>query len=240
MISKSAWAKAMMAGTAFTLASLSLPVAAVNAQEAPSVALEQARRGEDGVSGAGATSGNLESGSSKRDKDGNGGTASAGGSGEVATGNTSTSTDGASEEASGDAPPPPANADLLSALGILDDVTTYGIDVLSDSDIPLELLPAPTENSSPSAPADVNTGGQGSSGEAISTDPGAGSAPADAGAGSAPADTASEGAPAGGSTASAAEDGTENSGGKKKDKADKAAEGASGTDGGTETSTATG
>lgn len=228
MISKSAWAKAMMAGTAFTLASLSLPVAAVNAQEAPVVALEQARRGEDGVSGAGATSGNLESGSAKRDKDGNGGTASAGGSGEVATGNTSTATDGASEESSGDAPPLPANADLLSALGILDDVTTYGIDVLSDSDIPLELLPAPTENSSPSAPADVNTGGQGSSGEAISTDPGAGSAPADAGA---------EGAPAGGSTASAAEDGTANSGGKKKDKA---AAGEGGTNGGTETSTAAG
>lgn len=226
MISKSAWAKAITVGTAFTLVSLSLPVAAVNAQESPSVALEQARRGEDGVSGAGATSGNLESGSSKRDKDGNGGTASAGGSGEVAIGNTST--DGAANGSSSDAPPPPANADLLSALGILDDVTTYGIDVLSDSDIPLELLPAPTENSSPSAPADVNTGGQGSSGGGISTDPGAGSAPADAGSG---------GAPAGGSTASAAEDGTANSGGKKKDKADKAA---GGTNGGTETSTAAG
>ncbi len=228
MISKSAWAKAITVGTAFTLVSLSLPVTAVNAQESPSVALEQARRGEDGVSGAGATSGNLESGSSKRDKDGNGGTASAGGSGEVATGNTSTDGASASDGSSADAPPPPANADLLSALGILDDVTTYGIDVLSDSDIPLELLPAPTENTSPSAPADVNTGGQGSSGEAISTDPGAGSAPADAGSG---------GAPAGGSTASAAEDGTANSGGKKKDKA---AEGDGGTNGGTETSSAAG
>jgi hypothetical protein len=223
MSSKSTWAKAITVGTAFTLGSLSLPIAAVNAQESPSVALEQARRGEDGVSGAGATSGNLESGSAKRDKDGNGGTASAGGSGEVATGNTST--DGAVEDSSSDAPPPPANADLLSALGILDDVTIYGIDVLSDSDIPLALLPVPTENSSPSAPSDVNTGGQGSSGEAISTDPGAGSAPADAGSGD---------APAGGSTASAAEDGTANSGGKKKDKA------VDGTNGGTETSTAAG
>lgn len=227
MIDKSAWAKAITVGTAFTLVSLSLPVAAVNAQESPSVALEQARRGEDGVSGAGATSGNLESGSSKRDKDGNGGTASAGGSGEVSTGNTST--DGAAEGASSEAPPP-ANADLLSALGILDDVTTYGIDVLADSDIPLELLPAPTENSTPSAPSDVNTGGQGSSGGGVSTDPGTGAAPADSGSGG----TASEGAPAGGSTASAAEDGTANNGGKKRDKA------AEGTNGGTESSSAAG
>ena len=55
MIRKNAWARAMMVGSAFTLVSLSLPVAVVNAQDAPSVALEQARRGEDGVSGAGAT-----------------------------------------------------------------------------------------------------------------------------------------------------------------------------------------
>ncbi len=222
MLSKTAWARAVAVTSAFAILASAIPAASTYAQESPSVALEQARRGEDGVSGAGAAAGNTESGSAKRDKSGNGGSASAGSAGDVAT------ADGSSGGAAGSeaAPPLPANAELLSALGILDDVTTYGVDVLSDMDIPVELIPAPVENSEPAAPADVNTGGQGGSGtntSNVSTEPGAGSAPA------------------GGSISSAAEDGAGASeSGKKRDKADRNADGANTSDGGTETATATG
>lgn len=152
------------------------PASSVWAQETPSVALEQARSGEDGTSGAGAASGNMSSGEAKRDKNGNASTASAGSGGST----------GGSEDAN--APELPENAELLDALGILDDVTVYGIDVLTGLDIPVELLPPPAEPVS-SVPDDINTGGQGSS-STISTEPGTGSAPA------------------GGSISTAAEDGT--------------------------------
>jgi hypothetical protein len=158
-------------------ASLSLDV--VLAQETPSVALEQARKGEDGSSDAGAGSGNMSSGTAKRDSNGNGGNASAGGSGEVATADGSSGTGTAPAE--GEAAPLPENAELLDRLGILDDVTTYGVDVLVGMDIPVELLPElEPEVATTTAPADVNTGGEGTSG-----------------------------APAGGSTSAASEDGGE-------------------------------
>ncbi len=220
MLSKTAWARAVALSSAIAILTAAIPAGSALAQETPSVALEQARRGEDGVSGAGAASGNMESGSAKRDNNGNAKSATAGGAGETATAT-------GSEEGSGgggeEAPPLPENADLLSALGILDDVTIYGVDVLSDMDIPVELIPAPVESSAPAAPTDVNTGGQGGDGANISTDPGSGSAPA------------------GGSTSSAAEDGAGASEtGKKRDKAAKDAGSADSTNGGTETATATG
>lgn len=226
MLSKldTAWARTVAVSSAFAILTAAVPAGAAFAQESPSVALEQARRGEDGTSGAGAASGNMESGSAKRDNNGNAKTATAGtagGAGETATADGSSDGSGGGGES---APPLPENAELLDALGILDDVTTYGVDVLSDMDIPVELLPTPVEEPAPAAPTDVNTGGQGGSGESISTEPGDGSAPA------------------GGSTSSAAEDGTgATDGGKKGDrKAAKDAEAADTTDGGTETATATG
>ena len=88
-----------------------------------SVALEQARSGEDGTSGAGANSGNTSTGNAERDKNGNGGNASAG------EGGTTDTT--APEEA-----PLPENADLLAALGILDVVTAYDLDAVDWSRYP--------------------------------------------------------------------------------------------------------
>lgn len=180
MLSKKGWARAAALTGAMAMIIAAVPAELTFAQEAPSVALEQARRGEDGTTGAGAASGSMESGS-KRDKNGNGGNATAGGAGEVAT------DDGSSGDS---AAPLPENAEVLSALGILDDVTVYGLDVLSGLDIPVEVLPPPPAETSPSTPDDINTGGQGSDGANVSTEPGSGSGPA------------------GGSTSSAAEDGT--------------------------------
>lgn len=171
-----------------------LPAASAFAQEAPSQALEQARSGEDGTSGAGATSGNTSTGNARRDKDGNGGNASAGSAGEGATTETAES-----EEA-----PLPENAELLEALGILDDVTTYDLTVLSGLDIPIEYLPPAPADPVPAAPSDIDTGGQGPSGvtsgdatieeattgetSTISTEPGSGEAPASGSTGTAAAD----------------------------------------------------
>jgi hypothetical protein len=171
-----------------------LPAGSAFAQEAPSEALEQARSGEDGTSGAGATSGNTSTGNARRDKDGNGGNASAGSAGEGAT----------TETADSELAPLPSNADLLAALGILDDVTTYDLTVLSGLDIPIEYLPPPPADSVPAAPSDIDTGGVGTSGttsgeaavdetttdetSTISTEPGSGSAPAGGSTGTAAAD----------------------------------------------------
>lgn len=162
MMIRSGWARAAALTGALALFGAALPVEAVFAQEAPSVALEQARRGEDGTSDAGAGAGNASNG--KRDKDGNGGNASAGSAGDTATDGTS--------DAPAEAAPLPENAALLDRLGILDDVTTYGVDVLVGMDIPLELLPEPVQDApaETAAPADVNTGGQGSSGAPASGD----------------------------------------------------------------------
>lgn len=173
MLSKRAMARAAALTGALALFGVTLPLDAATAQESPSVALEQASKGEDGSSSAGAGSGNMSSGTAKRDNNGNGGSAS-----DVATAGSASGTGTAPVE--GEAAPLPENAELLNRLGILDDVTTYGIDVLVGMDIPVELLPEPEPvETAATAPADVNTGGSGTSG-----------------------------APAGGSTSSAAEDGT--------------------------------
>lgn len=199
MMSRAAWARAaaLTAAVAFVAA---LPADPVRAQETPPVALEQARSGEDGTSGAGAASGNMSSGEAKRDKNGNASTASAGSGGDTS----------GSEEATAEALP--ENAELLDRLGILDDVTVYGIDVLTGLDIPVELLPPPPAEPVSSAPEDINTGGQDAA-STISTEPGSGSAPA------------------GGSISTAAEDGTGSSasGEPKRDRERKNADGATDT-----------
>jgi hypothetical protein len=212
MLSKRALARAAALTGALTLLGVSLPMDAALAQQSPSVALEQARKGEDGSSNAGAGSGNMSSGTAKRDSNGNGGNANAGGSGEVATADGSSGTGTAPAE--GEAAPLPANAELLDRLGILDDVTTYGIDVLVGMDIPVELLPEPEpEATAAAAPADINTGGEGTSG-----------------------------APAGGSTNAASEDGSGEKVRDRPRKDEAAADGTTGgsTDGTTSTDSATG
>lgn len=187
------WARVAALAAALAVITSGLPAASVFAQEAPSAALEQARSGEDGASGAGATSGNTSTGNAKRDKDGNGGNASAGSAGEGGT----------TETVSSDAALP-ENAELLDALGILDDVTAYDLTVLSGLDIPIEYLPPPPADPVPAAPSDIDTGGVGTSGtttgeatidetttdetSTISTEPGAGSAPAGGSTGTAAAD----------------------------------------------------
>ncbi|MGH2618394.1 MAG: hypothetical protein ACRDJC_24450 [Thermomicrobiales bacterium] len=181
MLSRTHWARAAALTASIAIVSAALPSASVVAQEAPVVALEQARSGEDGTSGAGATSGNLSSGNAERDRNGNGGNASAGSAGEAGTAENTEASDADL----------PENAELLDALGVLDDVTMAGVTVLTGLDIPVELLPPPVEEPVSAAPTDINTGGQGGSGEtsSISTEPGTGTAPA------------------GGSISSAAEDG---------------------------------
>lgn len=213
MLNKTAWARAAALSGAIAMMISVVPAELAFAQQSPSVALEQARKGEDGSTNAGAGSGSMESGKSGRDKDGNGGSANAGGSGETAT------ADGSNGGGTGEkAAPLPENAELLDALGILDDVTTYGVDVLVGMDIPVELLPETVaETTAPTAPLDVNTGGQAGSGEA-------------AGGGS---------APAGGSTSTAAEDGSEKPARERKNKdgADDSASTTTNSNGGTDTST---
>jgi hypothetical protein len=218
MLSKASWARIAALSTLVAAATAAIPVGTVFAQESPSVALEQARSGEDGTSGAGAASGGFSTGNTKRDKNGNGGNASAGSAGEPAV------ADG-SGEAAGEAPLP-ENAELLDALGILDDVTTYELDVLTGLDIPVELLPPPAAEPAPDTATDVNTGGQGGEGATsnVSTDPGNGAAPA------------------GGATNTAAEDGSGSSasGEPKRDRPKKHADDGAATDGATDTATATG
>lgn len=210
MLSKSALARAAALSGALTLIGASMSLDVALAQEAPSVALEQARKGEDGSSDAGAGSGNMSSGTASRDKDGNGGNANAGSAGEVATADGSSG--GGAAPVEGEAAPLPENAELLDRLGILDDVTTYGIDVLVGMDIPVELLPELAPEPVASAPSDVNTGGQGTSG-----------------------------APAGGSTSTAAEDGSGEKTRDRPRKDDATADGSAGsTDGTTATDSATG
>ena len=199
MENKHHWARIAALTAGFALVAAATP-ATILAQQAP-VALEQARSGEDGTSGAGATSGNMSSGDAERDRNGNAGTASAGTAGEAGTGE--------SPEASSESLP--ENAELLDALGVLDDVTMAGIDVLTGLEIPVELLPAPVEEPVTSVPADINTGGQGGTGQTstISTEPGTGSAPASG---------STSAAPASGATSSAAEDGEGNSGERNRDR----------------------
>ena len=177
------WARVTALAASLTIIMAGLPAGSAFAQEAPSVALEQASSGEDGTTGSGANSGNTSSGNAERDKDGNGGRASAGSAGEGGTTGTTTS----EEEAL------PENAELLATLGILELVTRYNLSVLDDSNISIELLPPPAAAPDEEAPADIETGGQApapvTSGDAtieevttgetstISTEPGSGAAP---------------------------------------------------------------
>jgi len=194
MRNSTSWARITALAASLTIVTAGLPAGSVLAQQSPSVDLEQARSGEDGTTGAGATSGNTSMGNAKRDKNGNGGSSSAGSAGE---GGTTDSTE--PEEA-----PLPENADLLAALGILDDVEAYDLTILTGLDIPIELLPALPAASAPTAPSDVDTGGAGSSGvtsgdatvdetttgetSTISTEPGSGAAPAGGSTGTAATD----------------------------------------------------
>lgn len=226
-LNTSSWARTAALTTALAFVGGMTTAQVASAQQTPSVGLEQARSGEDGTSGAGAESGGLSTGSSKRDKNGNGSdsssTATAGSAGD--TGGSGSSEGSAPAEA-----PLPPNADVLAALGVLDDAQTYNLDILTGLDIPVEMIPPPPAHEAPAAPADINTGGQGDA-SSVSTDPGSGSAPA------------------GGSTGTAAEDGSGStaSGEPKKDrphhnKTDGTTDGSTGTstDGGTDTSSDTG
>jgi hypothetical protein len=193
MRNSTSWARITALTASLAIIMAGLPAGSAFAQQAPPVALEQARSGEDGNSGAGANSGNTSTGNAERDKDGNGGNASAGSAGDGGT------TETADPEAA-----LPENAELLEALGILEVVNAYGLTVLSGMDIPIELLPALPADSAPAAPSDIDAGGVGPSGvtsgdatieevttgetSTISTEPGSGAAPASGSAGTAAAD----------------------------------------------------
>jgi hypothetical protein len=194
MRNSTSWARITALAASLTLITAGLPAGSAFAQQAPSVALEQARSGEDGSTGSGANSGNTSTGNAGRDKDGNGGSASAGTAGEGGT----TGTAPSEEEAL------PENAELLAALGILEVVAAYDLSVLEDSNISIELLPPPAAEPVAEAPSDIDTGGQApsavTSGDAtieevttgetstISTEPGSGAAPATGSTGAAAAD----------------------------------------------------
>jgi hypothetical protein len=167
-LNKSSWARTAALTTALAIIGGMTTAQIASAQQTPPVALEQARSGEDGTSGAGATSGGFSTGNAKRDKSGNGSssTASAGSAGD--TGGTDTAAP--AEEL-------PPNADVLAALGVLDDAQTYDLDILTGLNIPLELLPPPPAEDAPAPPEDINTGGGGDA-SSVSTEPGSGSAPA--------------------------------------------------------------
>jgi hypothetical protein len=194
MRTRTSWARITALAASLTIIASGLPAVSAFAQEAPSEALEQARSGEDGTSGAGATPGNTSTGNAERDSHGNGRNASAGDAG----------AGGTTETADAAEAPLPENAELLEALGILGLAATYDLTVLSDSDIPLTLLPPPPAESVPAEPTDINTGGQGLTGETsgeatidesttgetstISTEPGSGAAPASGSTGTAAED----------------------------------------------------
>ena len=200
MLNRKSWARiaALTAALAITMAGL--PAGSTVAQEAPTQELEQARAGEDGTTGAGAGSGNTSTGNAERDNNGNAGSASAGSAGEV----------GSSESADAEAALP-ENAEVLDAVGVLDEAILYDLDVLSGLNIPIELLPPPPAEPVTSVPADINTGGVGPSGETSTDGTATGETAAD---GTSTGETSSVStepgtgaAPASGSTGAAAEDG---------------------------------
>jgi hypothetical protein len=186
-----AWARITALAASLAIITAGLPAGSAFAQQEPSVALEQARSGEDGSTGSGANSGNTSTGNGERDNHGNGGSASAG-------------EGGTTETADSDAAALPENAELLEALGILGVVTDYDLTVLDSLDIPLSLLPPPPADAAPAAPSDIETGGAAPSGmttgdasieevttgetSTISTEPGSGAAPASGSTGAAAAD----------------------------------------------------
>ena len=154
MRNRTIWARITALAASLAIITAGLPAGSAFAQDASSVALEQARSGEDGSSGAGATSGNTATGNAKRDDEGNGGTVTSGSAGEGGT----TEPEDSEEESL------PENAELLEALGILEVVAAYDLTVLEDSDIAITLLPPPPADPVPEAPSDIDTGGEGPSG----------------------------------------------------------------------------
>jgi hypothetical protein len=196
MVNRNLWARVAALTASLAIITAALPAGSTFAQQAPTQDLAQARSGEDGTSGAGAGSGNTSTGNAGRDKDGNGGNASAGSAGEV----------GSTESADSDEAALPENAEVLSALGVLDDVTLYDLDILNGLDIPIALLPPPPAEPVSAVSDDIDTGGVGASGEtapgatstgettstgessSISTEPGTGAAPAGGSTGTAAAD----------------------------------------------------
>jgi hypothetical protein len=196
MLNRKSWARVAALTASLTIITAALPAGSTFAQQAPAQDLAQARSGEDGTSGAGAGSGNTSTGNAERDKDGNGGNASAGSAGEV----------GSTESADSGEAALPDNAEVLSALGVLDDVTLYDLDILGGLDIPIALLPPPPAEPVSAVSDDINTGGVGASGvtapgdtstgettstgesSSISTEPGTGAAPAGGSTGTAAAD----------------------------------------------------
>jgi hypothetical protein len=211
MFSKTLWARIAALAVALAIGVATLPSGITHAQdESLAQHSKRARAGEDGTTGTGADGGNTTTGDANRDKNGNGGNATAGEGGQ-----TDTSGSGGSDTTNSG--PPPENADVLEALGVLDVAEQYNLNILTGLNIPIELLPPPpAETTAPVT--DVNTGGQGTSGEST-------------GGGT------TDGAPAGGSTTTTAEDGAGSSanGEKKHDRAEKHADdaAASGTDTGT-------
>jgi hypothetical protein len=195
MRNSTSWARVTALAASLAIITAGLPAGSAFAQEAPSVALEQARSGEDGATGAGANSGNTSTGNAKRDDKGNGGSASAGSAGEGGT----------TEPVPSEEESLPENAETLEALGVLDLVTEYNLTILTGLEVPLTLLPPPPADSVAAAPSDINTGEQ---------------APSDVTSGEATIDetttdetstiateSGSDGEPAGGSTGTAAADG---------------------------------
>ncbi len=189
MLNRKSWARVAALTAALAITTAGLPAGSTFAQEAPVQELEQARAGEDGTTGAGAGSGNTSTGNAERDNNGNAGSASAGSAGEV----------GSSESADAEAALP-ENAEVLDAVGVLDEAILYDLDVLSGLNIPIELLPPPPTAPVSSVPPDINTGGAAPSGEtstggtatgetsSISTEPGTGAAPASGSTGAAAED----------------------------------------------------
>ena len=206
MLNRKAWARVAALTASLAIITAALPARSTFAQQAPVQELEQARAGEDGSSGSGAGSGNTSTGNGGRDEDGNGGNASAGSAGEGVT-----DVAGSTESTESSEAALPENAELLDALGVLDDVTAYNLTILTGLDIPIALLPPPPAEPVSAAPDDINTGGQGTTSETAPADTSTGeTAPADTSTGETSSISTEPGtgdAPAGGSTGTAAEDG---------------------------------
>jgi hypothetical protein len=202
MLNRTSWARAAALTASFAIITAALPAASTFAQQAPTQELEQARAGEDGSSGSGAGSGNTSTGNAGRDEDGNGGNASAGSAGEGVTDVADSTESPESSEA-----PLPENAELLDALGVLDDVTAYDLTILTGLDIPISLLPPPPVEPDSAAPDDINTGGQGTTSETAPADTSTGETAPTGEISSISTDSGTDAAPAGGSTGTAADDG---------------------------------
>ena len=226
MLNRKSWARVAALTASLAIITAALPAGSTFAQQAPTQDLEQARSGEDGTSGTGAGAGNTTTGNAERDKDGNGGNASAGSAGEGVT-----DVAGSTESADSGEAALPENAEVLNALGVLEEVTLYDLDVLSGLDIPITLLPPPPAEPVSAVPDDINTGGAGSSGETAPGDTSTAETPSTGESSSISTEPGTGAAPAGGSTGTAAADGVgaTESGEKVRDRPRKSEDGATDT-----------